>query len=132
MAPVEATIGQTPYAVTITAGGHDLISDEGPALGGQGAGLAPFDLVLAGLGACTAMTLKMYAERKAWPLTSARVALTIAMVRDGDGDALKINRVLTLDGDLSPEQRLRMADIAERTPVTLLIKSGARVHTALA
>jgi putative redox protein len=78
------------------------------------------------------MTLKMYAERKAWPLVSARVALTIAIVRDNDGEALRINRVLTLDGDLNSEQRTRMADIAERTPVTLLIKNGAQVHTALA
>ena len=132
MAVVEATIGQTPYAVTITVGPHGLISDEGPALGGQGAGLAPFDLVLAGLGACTAMTLKMYAERKSWPLLSARVALNIAIIRDGDGDALKIDRVLTLAGDLGEAQRARMADIAERTPVTLLIKNGARIHTVLA
>lgn len=128
MSHVEAEIGQTPYAVTITAGAHGLIADEGPGGGGAGAGFSPYDLVLAGLGACTAMTMKMYAERKGWSFVGARVSLTISR----DGEAMRIDRLLTLDGDLDEVQRDRLADIAERTPVTLTLKTGVAIHTRLA
>lgn len=128
MALVEAVIGEKPYAVTVTAGLHGLVADEDLGGGGSGAGFSPYDLVLAGLGACTAMTLKMYAERKGWPFAAARVSLTI--FRDGDG--MRIDRLLTLEGDLNGVQRSRLADIAERTPVTLTLKTGVAIHTRLA
>ncbi|MDB5455644.1 MAG: osmotically inducible protein, partial [Caulobacter sp.] len=74
------------------------------------------------------ITLKMYAHRKAWDLKACAVDLHY----DGRGDRGRIERILTLTGDLSDEQRARLADIAERTPVTLTLKAGADIHTQLA
>jgi len=125
---VKATIGATPYAVTIEAGPHRLTADEPVKLGGQGAGPAPFDLLLSALGACTAATLKIYAERKSWPLEALDVG--VVLLRGGDGD--HIERTLYLHGPLDAAQRARLADIAERTPVTLAIKGGLAIDTHLA
>jgi putative redox protein len=72
MAHARATIGTTNYAVAIAAGHHQLNADEGPALGGKDTGPAPFDILCSALSACTAITLRMYAERKAWPLRDVR------------------------------------------------------------
>jgi putative redox protein len=128
MAHATATIGQTRYAVAITTGAHALTADEGPALGGQDAGPAPYDLLLSGLGACTAITLKMYAERKGWDLKSLNVDLKLYK----EGERTHIHRTLHIDGGLDGEQRARLADIAERTPVTLTLKAGADILTELA
>ncbi len=127
MAHAHATIGITAYAVSIKAGNHSLLADEPERLGGQDAGPAPYDLLLASLGACTAITLKMYADRKQWAFESIDVQLT----HRKEGDRSRIERVLGIQGALSPEQRTRMAEIAERTPVTLTLKSGADIHTTL-
>jgi putative redox protein len=115
------------YAVNIRAGHHDLIGDETVAAGGGDTGPAPFALVLSGLGACTAITLRMYAERKDWKLTGLAVDLDYFR----DDAAFRIERVLHIDGDLDETQRARLADIAERTPVTLALKAGATINTRL-
>lgn len=128
MAHAAATIGNTPYAVTLRAGNHDLVADEPPKLGGQDAGPAPYDLLLASLGACTAITLKMYADRKQWAFRTVRVEL----MHRKENDRSRIERTLFIGGDLTPEQRQRMAEIAEKTPVTLTLKAGADIHTTLA
>ena len=126
MAHGTASIGKDRYRTEITVGGHALVADEPPALGGANAGPAPYDLILAGLGACTAITLRMYANRKAWPLESVEVGLRLQ-----NSDGLRIDRVLTIVG-LDDEQKARMADIAERTPVTLTLKGGLPIDTRLA
>jgi putative redox protein len=128
MAHARATIGTTDYAVPITAGHHRLNADEGPALGGKDTGPGPFELLCSALGACTAITLRMYAERKQWPLRGVQVDLHFS----GTGKEGAIARVLSFDGDLSEEQRARLADIAERTPVTLTLKNGVAITTTLA
>jgi putative redox protein len=122
-----ASIGTTDYAVSIKAGRHALVADEHAVLGGKDAGPAPFDLLLGGLGACTAITLRMYAKRKEWPLEAVEVDLRYLKA----GDTARIDRFLTLTGPLSDEQKARLADIAERTPVTLAIKGGVPVKTEL-
>jgi putative redox protein len=127
MAFVQASIGKTAYAVTIAAGRHGLTADESAALGGQDAGPAPYELLLSSLGACTAITLKMYADRKAWPLDGMKVGLRF--IRKDDEQ--RIERTLTLEGGLDADQRARLADIAERTPVTLTLKAGLPIHTSL-
>lgn len=126
MAHGTARIGKDHYRTEISVSGHDLIADEGPALGGKNIGPAPYDLLLAGLGACTAITLRMYADRKGWPLESVEVGLRLV-----SKDGLRIDRVLTIAG-LDEEQMARLADIAERTPVTLTLKGGLPIDTRLA
>ena len=125
MAHGTARIGTDHYRTEITVSGHALVADEGAGLGGQNSGPAPYDLLLASLGACTAITLRMYADRKGWPMASVEVGLRLQNV-----DGLRIDRVLTIAG-LDDEQRARMADIAERTPVTLTLKGGLPIDTRL-
>ena len=127
MAHGTAHIGRDTYRTEIEVSGHKLVADEPPALGGANAGPAPYDLILAGLGACTAITLRMYADRKDWPLESLDVGLRTVRGEQG----LRIERTLTIVG-LDDEQRARLADIAERTPVTLTLKDGLPIHTTLA
>jgi putative redox protein len=120
-----ARLAEARYRTEIRAGHHELVADEPVSEGGGDAGASPFALVLAGLGACTAITLRMYAERKTWPLTGLRVDLEYYR----DGAAFRIERVLHIEGALDAEQRARLADIAERTPVTLALKAGTAIHT---
>jgi putative redox protein len=128
MAHAKASIGTTNYAVSITAGHHQLRADEGPKLGGQDTGPAPYELLCAALCACTAITLRMYAERKQWPLR----ALHVGVHYKGQGKEGAIDRVLRFEGELDDTQRARLVDIAERTPVTLTLKNGVAITTTLA
>jgi putative redox protein len=125
MSIVRTAIGVTPYAVTITAGQHKLIADEPVDHGGRDAGPAPYDLVLAGLGACSAITLRMYADRK--QLTIRALEINLSFHKEGDRGVIR--RIVHLDADLTPEQRARFADIIERTPVTLTLKAGSDIRT---
>jgi len=122
--------GEQHWATSIRSGRNEIVADEGPTGGGEGAGPTPFGLLLGGLAACTNITLRMYADRKGWPLTSVEVECT--MYRDGaDASTDRIERALAFEGDLDDEQRARLADIAERTPVTLVVKRGTPVHTTV-
>jgi putative redox protein len=127
MAHGTAHIGRDRYRTEITVSGHSLTADEPAALGGANAGPAPYDLILAGLGACTAITLRMYAERKNWPLEALDVSLRLI----GGKDDKSIHRILTISG-LDDAQKARLAEVAERTPVTLTLKQGIRIETTLA
>ncbi len=127
MAQGIARIGRDGYRTEIDVGGHALLSDEPARRGGVGAGPAPYELLLAGLGACTAITLRMYADRKQWPLESLEVGLH--MLNDGEG--ILVERVLTASGALDAVQKARLVEIAEKTPVTLTLKTGMRITTSV-
>ena len=114
--------------MTIQVGKHTLLADEPKSLGGRDLGPPPFGLLTAALGACTSATLKMYAEKKGWPLVSLDVDLRF-LRSETEGD--HIERVLTIEG-LDEAQKARLADVAERTPVTLVLKSGVAINTRLA
>jgi putative redox protein len=128
LARARATLAEARYKTDIRAGHHDLVADEPVSAGGADAGANPFALVLSGLGACTAITLRMYAERKGWTLASLSVALTCTREPD---KSVKVERVLSIDG-VDAEAKARLADIAERTPVTLALKGGMKIETRLA
>ena len=115
-----------PFRVDLHVGAHELVADEHPAAGGGDVGPTPFGLLLSGLAACTAMTLRMYAERKSWELTAIGVDVRYD-VHDDDGAA--IERTITVPADLPAEQRDRLAEIAERTPVTLAVRAGTPIIT---
>ncbi len=117
------------YAQDIATGGFELKSDEPASAGGQDAGPAPYGLVLAGLGSCTTITLKMYADRKGWDIGRMRVALTLD--KDGEGRAF-IGRILSTDATLSAEQWDKLIEIAGKTPVTKTLAAGAEITTARA
>ena len=113
------------YATTIKVAGRTLIADEPEDNGGKDAGLAPYDFLLSALASCTAITLRMYANHKGWPLR--RVDVALHFYRDGDKEI--IDRIVTLDGDFSVEQLERLAQVTERTPVTKTLKQGVTIAT---
>jgi putative redox protein len=114
------------YAQSIETGGFTLVADEPLGAGGGNAGPAPYNLLLAGLGACTAITLKMYADRKAWSIGALRVALTL--YKDDDGNT-HIARRLSSDAPLDASQWDRLVEIADKTPVTRTLRAGATITT---
>lgn len=142
--PVEGLVvvtesGTGGYAQQITAGPHRLTADE-PRPIGTDTGPSPYDLVLAGLGACTSMTVRMYAQRKKWPLEKVTVTLRHNRVHAKDcadcetvvGQIDHIERVLRFEGDLDEEQRQRLAEIADKCPVHRTLHSEILVHTTVA
>jgi putative redox protein len=112
------------YAHQIHVGHFDLITDESAALGGQGKGPAPYDYYLAALASCTAITLRMYAEKKGWGLGEFRAELTLE--RDESGK-VRIHRTLHSDQPLSEEQWQRLLEIVANTPVTKTMRDGAEI-----
>ena len=109
----------------IKAGPHTLIADEPREAGGSDAGPDPYSFLLAALGACTSMTLQMYAKRKGWPLEKVEVSLTHSRIYAKDCEVCatkeesisRIERFISLTGPLSDEQRARLLEIARRCPV---------------
>ena len=117
------------FQVQVAAGGESFFADEPAAMGGLGSGPSPYELVAAGLGACTCMTLRLYADLKAWPLE--RVTVSVAHEKDASQsppDAFR--RLVRLEGPLSAEQSARLYEMAERCPVHRTLRGGARVTTA--
>lgn len=115
------------YFQTIDASGHALQADEPGDVGGQNRGPAPYDLLLASLGACTSMTVRMYADRKQWPLTRIRITLTHHKEPDAENKKRDvISREITLEGALDDEQRARLLDIADKCPVHRTLTEGPR------
>ena len=125
IATATVTSEDKPYGVRIDAGGHALRADEPAGQGGADTGPAPFGLLLSGLGACTAITLRMYAERNSWPLAGVDVTLTYVVK---DRDTRWIDRRITLHG-VDDDQRAKLAEIAEKTPVTRAVRAGTEIRT---
>jgi putative redox protein len=121
-------IGEHHYVQQIVSGHHRLTADEPPSAGGSGAGPAPYDLLLGSLGACTAITLRMYAARKQWELGKITVGLRFA--RDAEGQE-RIERRLSFGKPLTAEQKDRLLEIAARTPVTKTLSRGVEIHSSI-
>lgn len=129
-----------PYAQRIEAGRHVLASDEPVSAGGSDSGPDPYALLLAALGACTSMTLRMYAGQKKWPLKGVSVRLSHEKIhtRDcsecetKDGSRVdRITRVISLTGPLSDEQKKRLREIAERCPVHRTLMGQKEIVTRM-
>lgn len=116
------------YVVNLQAGSHALTGDEAEREGGGNRGPAPFEFVLTGLAQCTAATLRMYMQRKSWPTSRIDVRAELHVDREGQQ---YVRRVVTIDGPLDDAQRQRLAEICEKTPVTLFVKRGTRIDTSL-
>jgi putative redox protein len=128
VADATARIGTDRYRVDIQAGQHRLTADEPVDHGGADTGPPPFGLLLSGLGACTAITLRMYADRKDWPLEGLQVQLTYTVQ---DRVTRWIDRAITLRGPLDDDQRARLAEIADKTPVTNAVRAGTEIRTTV-
>lgn len=124
--------GQGRYQQEVIAGEHRLLADEPVSMGGGDAGPAPFDFLMAGLGACTSMTLRMYAERKELPLRNVRVELSHSKIEVDGVTRDGIQRKITLDGELSPEQRQRLLEIANKCPVHRALAQSFQLDCVLA
>jgi putative redox protein len=134
-----AEAGEGRFAQLVQAGRHRLRADEPVAVGGDDSGPGPYDLLLAALGACTSMTVRMYAEQKKWPLRRVSVELKHDKVHAADcaecetreGRIDRIERVLTLEGELDDAQRQRLLEIASKCPVHRTLHSEVWVPTRL-
>ncbi len=128
------------FRTEMLANGFPLVADEPVAVGGTNAGPTPYDYVVAGLGACTAMTLRMYADRKGWPLEAVEVRLNHEKIHAKDcedceqkvGKIDQIERELVLSGPLDEAQRQRIKEIANRCPVHRTLEGEVKILTQLA
>jgi putative redox protein len=126
-ATVTANIGSTNYQVHFDDGKHTWLADEPESLGGGDRGPTPVSLLLSSLGACTSVTLKMYAQRKGWPLEGVHV--TLGMEQGDEGST--IDRKITLHGELSDEQRERLLQIANACPVHKILTRSITIRSGL-
>jgi putative redox protein len=125
---VTAHIGSTNFQVLIDDGKHTWLADEPESAGGGDRGPTPVTMLLSSLGACTSITLKMYAQRKDWPLDGVRVELSMETGAEGTS----IDRKIVLEGDLSDEQRERLLQIANACPVHKILTHSVTIRSNLA
>ena len=125
-ATVHTASGKFQQAMEL--GPHHLTADESVAEGGDDMGPAPHDFLLAALGACTSMTVKMYADRKGWPLEKVEVHLSQEKVEG----TLSMKREIRFLGALSDEQRARLIEIANKCPVHKTLTGKIEIATSLA
>lgn len=127
------------FVQAITTGRHRLLADEPVAAGGTDTGPSPYDLLIAALGACTSMTVSLYARRKQWPLEAVTVKLAHHKVHavdcetceQKDGLLDQIEREIELHGTLTEEQRARLLEIANKCPVHKTLTSQIHILTRL-
>ncbi|HKQ72719.1 MAG TPA: OsmC family protein [Blastocatellia bacterium] len=131
------------FRTQITAGKHTIVADEPEGAGGADSGMSPYELLLASLGACTAMTLKLYVERKKLPITDVEVLLSFDRIhiddcescvkeeRSGAQEVQHISRLIYVTGDVTEEQKERLLYIAGRCPVHVTLHSDPHVEDAL-
>lgn len=140
--PTRVTVatGREGFRTTIGVRAHTLLADEPVAVGGTDTGPTPYDLLVAALGACTTMTVQLYARRKGWPLEEAVARLRHAKVYAADQERCedepvrldRVERELELRGALDDAQRQRLLEIADRCPVHRTMEGGVEIRTALA
>jgi putative redox protein len=136
---VVSETGRGQFQQSVTAGAHRFLADEPTEVGGLDTGPSPYDLLLAALGACTAMTLRLYAQRKELPLDHVSVTLQHSKIHAKDcqncetqqGQIDRIERVVVIDGDLTGEQRARLLEIADKCPVHRTLTSEIDIQTEL-
>lgn len=125
---VEVSTGQGKFGQNISVGPHRLVADELAADGGDDRGPGPHEFLLIGLGACTSMTVKMYADRKGWPLRS--VDVKVRGQRD-EAEGFVVERDISFVGELDDEQRKRLLEIADKCPVHKTLTRSTKITTRL-
>jgi uncharacterized OsmC-like protein len=135
---VTAHTGSAGYRTDVGVRGHEFIADEPASVGGTDRGPTPYDYLLGALGACTAMTLHMYANRKGWPMEDVVIRLRDARSHAADCENCekqpvgirRIERQIELKGPLTAEQRERLLAIADRCPIKQTLERGLRIEPA--
>jgi putative redox protein len=129
--------GKSGLRTEVEVRGHHFVVDEPVTAGGTDLGPAPYDLVTAALGACIAITARLYAQRKGWPLEDINVRLRHSKVIESNGEdngkpvpVDHFDREIVLTGPLTEEQRARILAIAERCPIKLTLERGSHVTTS--
>jgi len=125
---LSAVLGEEDYVVSLHARKHEILADEPEEIGGTDQGPTPYELVLAGLGACTSITLKMYAQRKGWALEDIDVTLEMVVEK---GETPLITRRIKVKGDLTSDQCDRLLQIANSCPVHKLLANPIKLESAL-
>ena len=124
----DGVVARTPAGglrTEVSVNGHSFVADEPVALGGTGAGPTPLDYLAAAVGSCTAITVRMYANRKGWPLDDVRVTMRHGRVAGAAPAAsYRLEKDIEFVGDLTDEQRERLHAIADRCPVKLAVERG--------
>lgn len=120
---VIVSIGKTPYTTTVEYGKHQLTVDEPEDLGGQDEGINPTPLLLSSLGSCKAITVKMYADRKNWPLEEVVVRLTHEVQLSEQQQTTYIQCFISFKGNLDDIQKQRLFKIAEKCPVHKILSN---------
>jgi putative redox protein len=124
---LKATLGREGFATVMSARTHTLVADEPLDLGGDDTAATPYEHLLGALASCIAITLRMYATRKAWPLEGVDVDATMS-----EGRTPTITRTIRLRGPLDDAQRARLVEIADACPVSRLLKAGVPMTSRLA
>lgn len=124
-------LDQSNYLTKIYADGHFIYADEPEEKGGTNEGMTPMALLLASLGSCTAITIRMYADRKNIPLGAIKIHLAIAKKEEEVNLSTRITRTIELTGDLTFEQRERIIEIADRCPVHRMLSNPIQIETVL-
>jgi putative redox protein len=132
---VTARIGPDGFRTELEARAHGIIADEPATAGGTDRGPTPYEYLLSALGSCMAMTLRIYADRKGWPLEGVEVRLRTAASHELDCEncektdvgVTRVERRLDLVGPLTEEQRVRLLQIADRCPVKQTLERGVKI-----
>lgn len=128
---VKVTESEAPFTNQVITAKHTWLADEPEDIGGLDKGPAPMEMVLAGLGACTSMTLRMYAQRKEWALEKVSVTLVHEQKAAADGKSDKFVRHIEVEGDLTEEQRQRLLEIANKCPVHKTLTGALEIESKL-
>ena len=127
IATAQAQTGRTKYQTIVKSGGHQLLVDEPEEVGGANAGMDPQGLLLASLGSCTAITLRMYVDRKIWPVDEITVNLELYKTETGT----LIKRLLNFKGEISAIQKDRLIQIANACPIHKILIGNIDIESVL-
>lgn len=120
---IHAGIGHEHYVTKLSMRGHLLVADEPQDNGGKDTGPTPTELILSGLAACTASTLRMYADRKDWDIERIDLELSIRIEKTGTGQISHIETSIDITGNITSEQKERMLEIAAKCPIHKLLSN---------
>ncbi|GAB1429221.1 OsmC family protein [Ignavibacteria bacterium] len=128
---ITVSLGETPYLTTADNGRHIFYIDEPLSAGGGDTAPDPMEMLLASLGSCSLITMKMYATRKEWLIRSMKMKLSISTERTADGQRSVIHRHIIIDGDLDEQQRERIVHISKQCPVARVLSGNVNIETEI-